>query len=192
MKTLTGKTRIAFLTFFATHIPATLCVDSQVIFARYYPRFLQNLLAWYCRVFNDDLMRAPHHTWFRAFVSGEIILQLPFFFVAVHMLWNNGYDKNYSNDDKEVTSAAGSGWFRSCCLIYGTHTATTLLPILACFILDNQEATNLQKIMVISIYLPYLVFPLWLVYIAFVSHDVFGKSRGYGEGSNNNKVEKVQ
>lgn len=107
------------------------------------------------------------------------------------MIWNNGYDKKYSNSDKEANSTAGSGWFRSCCLIYGTHTATTLLPILPCLVLDNQEATNLEKIMVVSIYLPYLLFPLWLVYIAFVSHDVFDKSHGYSGGSSY-KAEKVR
>ena len=54
------------------------------------------------------------------------------------------------------------------------HTATTLIPILACHC-DNASASLLEKVMVISIYLPYLIFPLWMVYICFVSHDVFGK-----------------
>ena len=161
-KTLTGNTRRAFLLFFASHIPATLCVDLQVLFPALYPSALKDLLNSYIEIFNDDLMRSPHDVWFQSIIAGECIFQLPFFFVAVHVLMNT--DK-YS----------GSGWFRSMCMIYGTHTATTLLPILACHC-ENADATFVEKAMVISIYLPYLIFPLWLVYIAFVSEDVLGKS----------------
>ena len=61
------------------------------------------------------------------------------------------------------------------CMIYGAHTATTLVPIIACHC-DNEDATLLEKVMVISIYSPYLLMPVWLVYIGFVSEDVFGQS----------------
>lgn len=161
-KTLTGNTRTAFLFFFASHIPATLCIDLQALFPAFYPQALKDLLHFYTELFNDDLMRGPHETWFRSLLVGELVLQLPFFIVAVYVLLN-------------TEKFSGRGWFRSMCMIYGTHTATTLLPILACHC-ENGDATLMQKAMVIGIYLPYLFFPLWLLYIAFVSEDVFGRS----------------
>lgn len=160
MKTLTGNTRLAFLFFFASHIPATICIDLQALFPGLYPKFLKDLLTWYTEFFNDDLMRAPHDTWFRAIVSGELLFQLPFFVIAVHVLLHS---EKYS----------GKGWFRSMCTVYGSHTSTTLLPILVCHCV-NENATVLEKCMVTSIYLPYLIFPLWLTYISVVSDDIFG------------------
>lgn len=160
MKTLTGKTRLAFLCFFASHIPATICIDLQALFPEIYPTALKDLLVWYTESFNDDLMRSPHDTWFRAIVAGELLFQLPFFFIAVHVLLHS--DK-YN----------GKGWFRSMCTVYGAHTSTTLLPILVCHCV-NKNATVIEKCMVTSIYLPYLIFPLWLTYISVVSDDMFG------------------
>lgn len=164
MKTLTGKTRIAFLFFFASHIPVTLMIDSQALCSNLHPPAMKKLLTWYTDLFNDDLMRYPHDVWFKAIIGGELLLQLPFFFVALFALLN-------------AHRVNGKGWFRSACMIYGTHTATTLIPIFTCHY-SNPNATILEKTIVISIYMPYLVFPLWLVYIALASEDVFGKTTG--------------
>lgn len=106
MKTLQGKTRTAFLFFFGSHIPATLCIDLQALFPNIYPTPLQNLLSFYTSTFNDQLMAAPHDTWFRAIIAGEFVFQLPFFFLMVHALLNSEkYD--------------GKGWFKNLCLVYG-------------------------------------------------------------------------
>ena len=155
MASLTGNTRYAFIAFFASHIPATLIIDCQVIFRRFYPQFFQDLLQWYTTVFNDSLMRAPFDTWFQAIVCFEILFQLPFFFYALYGLLN----------PKKVD---GRGMFRSLCMIYGAHTSTTLIPILACHA-NNTDASIMDKIGVILIYLPYLVFPAWLIVICVLS-----------------------
>ena len=50
--TLQGKTRIAFLVFFASHIPITLLIDGQAFFNRsFYPETLQNVVDWYAYTF---------------------------------------------------------------------------------------------------------------------------------------------
>ena len=67
-------------------------------------------------------------------VWAELCLQLPFFFVAVKAL----YDRD---------EAA----FRIPFVIYGAHTATTMIPILG----EIGGSTRLALI-----YLPYLLFPL--------------------------------
>mmetsp|Transcript_14051 Transcript_14051/g.17078 ORF Transcript_14051/g.17078 Transcript_14051/m.17078 type:complete len:171 (+) Transcript_14051:116-628(+) len=167
MKTLTGKTRYAFIAFFASHIPITLIIDSQAAFPGLHPQIFQDLLDWYTNTFNDSLMRAPFDTWFRAVVFGEILFQLPFFFYAVYGLLN-------------PRKVDGKGVFRSFCMIYGAHTSTTLLPILVCLAV-NPEATLLEKGLVVSMYLPYLIFPLWLVVICTLSENVFGSTSQEGK-----------
>lgn len=171
MKTLSGKTRLAFLAFFSSHIPATLCIDSQALLGQFiiYPQALQDLLSWYSDFFHDDLMKPPkYENWIRAIICVELIFQLPFFFVACYMIWNSTSRSTYH-------FAAGSGWFKSACMVYGAHTATTLIPILACHIFDNEGASLVQKVRVVSIHLPYLIFPLWLVCIACANENIFGE-----------------
>jgi hypothetical protein len=165
MRSLTGKTRYAFLAFFASHIPATLIFDSQVAFPGCHPQILQDLLQWYTTTFNDSLMRPPNHeTWFRTIVYAEVCFQLTFFFYAVYGLLN-----------PNKVNGKGVGMFRLSCMIYGAHTSTTLIPILAC-LATNPGANFMEKVAVVSIYLPYLTFPLWLVFICVVSNDIFESS----------------
>ena len=56
--------------------------------------------------------------------------------------------------------------------MYGSHVSTTLFPILAC-IAANEDTEMTEKIILLLFYFPYLLFPFWLMVIAFVSEDVF-------------------
>eukprot|EP01063_Lacrimia_lanifica_P037207 TRINITY_DN7571_c0_g1_i1.p1 TRINITY_DN7571_c0_g1~~TRINITY_DN7571_c0_g1_i1.p1 ORF type:complete len:169 (+),score=57.16 TRINITY_DN7571_c0_g1_i1:397-903(+) len=160
MRHLTGATRLAFLAFFLSHIPITLLVDGQAAIPRaLYPQFAIDLVDWYGAAFKDTLMTPPHAPWFRAVVAGELAFQLPFFFVASYALATRRVD--------------GAGWFRSGCMIYGAHTSTTLIPILAS-IASDAATTVEEKAVLVGFYLPYLIFPLWLTAIAATSRDVFG------------------
>jgi len=86
---LTGGTRVAFLCFFASHIPITLFIDGQAALPHYiYPRIVQDLLDWYTGTFKDHLMSRPHDLWFTSIVTCELIFQVPFFFYAVYALSN--------------------------------------------------------------------------------------------------------
>jgi hypothetical protein len=52
MLTLRGNTRIAFLLFFASHIPITLLIDGQAFFRRsLYPQGFQDVVDWYAVTF---------------------------------------------------------------------------------------------------------------------------------------------
>jgi hypothetical protein len=52
MLTLQGNTRIAFLLFFASHIPITLLIDGQAFFRRsLYPQAFQDVVDWYAATF---------------------------------------------------------------------------------------------------------------------------------------------
>jgi EXPERA (EXPanded EBP superfamily) len=152
MNSFQGVTRLAFFGFFASHIVFTLIVDGQIIFPQHwYPSILQDLLAFHISYFNDPLMKDPP-LWFRSMIFMEYLIQLPFFFVAC----------NYLTD---VNKLAYPSWFRSACITYGAHTATTLVPILAA-LANNDAASPLERVCVTFVYLPYLIFPLWIWYIA--------------------------
>ena len=97
MKELNGVTRIAFLAFFASHIPITLMVDGQALLPRsIYPEFAVRALDWYTETFSDPLMKRPQ-LWFQSMVACEFLFQLPFFVVAVIALLNPGTVCLYSN-----------------------------------------------------------------------------------------------
>lgn len=82
------------------------------------PGFARRLLDWHVANTGDPLMnhvapgRPPFPAWFRALVLGELLLQVPFFFVAIYAFVRR------------------RKWIRLPALAYGVHTATTLLPIL--------------------------------------------------------------
>lgn len=168
MKAFTGATLNAFLIFFSSHVPISLVVDSQALLPEtLYPQALKDLLDWYADFCQDPLMTRPTFAgpWFRSFVLGELLFQLPFFVIAVRMMRSG--------------QSTWPEWFRTLCIIYGAHTSTTLIPILATVIM-NSESSTLHKIMTVSVYLPYLLFPAWLLVLAAMdtsSTDTKSKTR---------------
>jgi hypothetical protein len=151
MNSLKGATKHAFFGFFSSHIIFTLIVDGQAIFpSSLFPTPLKDLLSFYISTFNDPLM---HHAplWFRSLIVMEYCIQLPFFIIACYYLSKNVLQY--------------PSWFRMACITYGTHTATTMIPILS-YLATNTDATVPQRCRVVAIYLPYLIFPLWIWYIA--------------------------
>jgi EXPERA (EXPanded EBP superfamily) len=152
MRALQGATRRAFLGFFASHIIFTVVMDGQAIDgAKQYPVMLQDFHAWYVAKFNDPLMGGIP-LWFQCFVVAELCLQLPYFFVACYFL-------------SSTTLSHYPSWFRSSCIAYGAHTATIMIPILTT-LASNANATDLERYVILAIYLPYLIFPLWILSIA--------------------------
>lgn len=82
--------RWLLIVFFATHIPITIVVDSQVVFPRHlYPHWAKALFDFHLESNMDFLFRDcrtlyPYVRWIGAC---EVFLQLPFFFYAILMLW---------------------------------------------------------------------------------------------------------
>jgi hypothetical protein len=161
MKVLEGGLRTAFLIFFISHIPITILVDGQAVFSRLYPSSFLNLVAWYSDLFGDVLMRRStdnNKDWFASLVLCELLFQIPFFFVAARMILSyptktvqqeaqssNRSTKNGNTKQRFVHDEDYPSWFRSTCIIYGAHTSTTLVPILATFAM-SQEMTISQKV----------------------------------------------
>lgn len=154
MLALEGGTRTAFFLFFASHIPITLLCDLQAILKPYYPQALQDLVANYADFVKDPHMAEPFDLWFQSIVSTEAIFQLPYFFVAVHFI----------GDSQRRTYPR---WFQMLSVVYGSHTATTLIPILPVIFFRKEEEAPLElRLLCTLIYLPYFVFPACLAWIA--------------------------
>jgi hypothetical protein len=183
MKIFQGGLRTAFLMFFISHIPITLLIDGQgCALRKWYPKILQDLVRWYAEIFGDVLMgNSPSDDliWFSSVIYCELLFQLPFFFVAAKTLLSypshnkTGSNKNDEDDVKNNTITSDESypnWFRLLCLIYGSHVTTTLIPILSTFIMSSDMST-IQKSLTISVYSPYLIFPLLLMW--FAAREVF-------------------
>ena len=105
--------RTVVLVFLGTHIPATLMMDSQALLPpAIVPGFMKSLLDFHVRTNSDPLMADPP-AWFKSFILFELLFQLPFFFI--------GFKAFYERRN----------WIRIPGVVYGAHTATTLIPILA-------------------------------------------------------------
>lgn len=150
--------RISFIVFFATHIPITAFIDAQAFLPRsVFPSIAIDLVEWHCSAagFKDSLMREKP-SWFRHIVLFEIMLQFPFFFVALAALLKR------------------SNSVRLPALVYGSHVATTMIPILGHFSVVDPSLSPSERATLIAIYCPYLILPVWLV-VAMMRGDPFEK-----------------
>ncbi|KAJ3353102.1 hypothetical protein GGF32_003204 [Allomyces javanicus] len=140
-----------FRGFFLAHIPITLIMDAQGLpwVHRHMPRVLQAVHAWYISTFKDPLMDHPvdaaqsrDRMWFHTMLVGELVFQLPVFFVGA---WAFA-------DVKRLSIPC----VRTLLLVYGAHTATTLIPILPYFAVQDQ-LTAANRAILVAFYLPFLV-----------------------------------
>jgi|UniRef100_A0A8J9X1C5 hypothetical protein len=148
MKAFQGVTRTAFLGFFSSHIVFTVIVDLQALLpATLVPTPLRNLLAWYTATLKDPLMSDPP-LWFQSLICFELVIQLPFFCTACYYLTK--YRVLYP--DK----------FRIACIAYSAHACTSMGPILASLATATALST-VERAVLVNLYLPYLIFPAWLL-----------------------------
>ena len=163
MKVIQGSLRSAFLIFFISHIPITVLIDGQGVLAPMYPQPLKDVVSWYTSCFGDVLIkRAPsmETVWFSSVICCELLFQLPFFFLATRILWKypirrsslsvaNASPSPSSKFQSLSDNESYPTWFRTMCLMYGSHVATTLVPILATFVM-SEDMSTIQKVMTIS------------------------------------------
>lgn len=80
-----------YLLYFASHIPVTLAIDFQVFYPpEWVPQVLKDALSFYIDTYKDPFMGSstPMY-WFLSFIVCELLLQMPFFFIACVGLWKN-------------------------------------------------------------------------------------------------------
>lgn len=144
---------IIFFLYFASHIPITLFIDLQALLPGHvFPQPLRDLLKWYAAEFKDPMMMDPPH-WFKSFIYCEAVLQMPFFPVAAYAFLKGGCK-----------------WIRTPAIVYSAHVATTLVPILGHILFypfpvepHPGPQTLQERMLLVSIYAPYLLVPLLLL-----------------------------
>jgi len=160
---------LLFVVFFVTHIPTSLLVDGQCALpSEYFPQKATELLAFHLETFKDPLM-GTCPGWLQLIIWCELLLQVPFFFAATYAF------------------VRGSKWIRIPAIVYGTHTSTTLMPILGAFWLSNGQKEypgyNLSfedKAKLTLLYIPYLIMPFLLVVKMVAREDPFKRYRAGG------------
>ena len=144
--------------FFITHIPATVLMDSQAIFPpNVVPGFAKSLLKFHVDTNHDPLM-ARQPVWFKSFILFELLFQLPFFFVGFYAFYKQ------------------RNWIRIPGIAYGTHTATTLIPILGEILYAKEIPDAGARLKLFLIYLPYLVIPAMIAVLLALEEKPFGKA----------------
>lgn len=145
--------RIIFLIYFITHIPITICIDSQALFKSYYPQELQDFHTWYITSYNDVVFAQPQ-PWLQSFIYCELLFQFPFFFFVT---W--GLLKKKNN-------------IRIPSIVYGAHVSTTLVPIML-EIWSSDQMTHSQKVTLLGVYSPYLIIPFILMVYMSIHTNIF-------------------
>ncbi|XP_040856872.1 sigma intracellular receptor 2 [Ochotona curzoniae] len=148
--------------YFVAHIPITLFLDLQMVLPReLFAVELRNVLQWYAKEFKDPLLQDPPE-WFKSFVFCELVFQLPFFPFAAYAFFKGSCK-----------------WVRTPAIIYSAHTMTTVIPILATLLFEDfpkgqGPGTFSEKLILVSVYLPYLLIPL--VLLLFMLRNPYYKS----------------
>ncbi|XP_014663130.1 PREDICTED: transmembrane protein 97-like [Priapulus caudatus] len=156
-----GVLDFIFVLYFASHIPVTILIDSQILLPnRLFPETLLDVVNWYSRELKDPaIIERP--SWFLSLIGCELAFQLPFFFFALYAFWK-GYSKNR--------------WIRIPAIIYSSHVATTLVPIFAHLFFNDFTRSQVagagaiagpetltEKLILFGIYAPYFVVPMMLL-----------------------------
>ncbi|XP_062873121.1 sigma intracellular receptor 2 [Trichomycterus rosablanca] len=152
---------LIFFIYFASHIPITLFIDLQALLPEHvYPQPLKDLLTWYAAEFKDPMVLDPP-VWFRSFIFCEALVQLPFFPVAAYAFLKGS-----------------CRWIRTPAIIYSTHVATTLIPILGHILLHNfplvphpGPQTSHERWALVFVYAPYLLIPIMLLFTMLFSSE---------------------
>ncbi|KAJ8042623.1 Sigma intracellular receptor 2 [Holothuria leucospilota] len=160
-----GKLRFLewlFFIYFATHIPATLFINSQALLPlSIYPQSAIEAVDWYSLTYKDAMVRNGP-AWYKSSILIELLIQLPFFFVASYAFYKGG-----------------QRWIRIPVIIYSSHVTTTVYYMLAEWYFgdfgQDREFPGPESISERSIvsmfYLPYFIIPLIMLIFMLVSKD---------------------
>ncbi|CAM9208811.1 unnamed protein product, partial [Phaeothamnion confervicola] len=112
---------------------------------------------------NHDVLMETQPPWFKSLILAELLLQWPFYFVAAYALLMR------------------RNWIRIPCIIYGSHVATTMIPILHEFA-TTSALSDAERLKLILIYCPYLLVPLLLMTTMALDPRPFGDRGGAAVG----------
>ncbi|KAJ3110032.1 hypothetical protein HDU96_006974 [Phlyctochytrium bullatum] len=143
---------LLFSLYCIAHIPITLLIGTQnVLPAEYFPIPLREAVVGFAKNSGDPWLTAiveqkPLPAWWLACIWCELLIQLPFFFFF------------------PIAAILRTPAIRIPAILYGTHAATTLIPILAeAAQLYPGKITAEQFGNLLGSYVPFLIIPTLLV-----------------------------
>ncbi|KAI9272578.1 transmembrane protein 6/97 [Sporodiniella umbellata] len=140
---------LIYFIYFATHIPTTVLIDFQAFCpTQYVPQVLLDLSTFYKTTYKDPLMGSTEPLyWFLSFIAVELLIQLPFFFVACYGLMKD------------------SKYIRLPLAVYAAHVTTTVLPTLAEVMLNpKHQLAKQERWTLFAFYFPYFILPLIMLF----------------------------
>jgi len=107
--------------------------------------------------------------WFKTFLRMEGLIQLPIFIYCAWALYNN--------------KRSAALWI----CVYSAHVITTVLPCIETLAMGKPShfpvaISDNQRTLLMSMYSPWLFFPLWMLY------ECFGRVRSYEQGISTKKT----
>ncbi|KAG0355841.1 transmembrane protein 6/97 [Gamsiella multidivaricata] len=159
------KDLIMFI-YFAMHIPTTALVDVVPLYPASVAPYIQPLIKlneYYVDTYRDPFIADRSLVWFNTFLHMEGLIQLPMFIYCAWALYHN--------------KRSVALWI----CIYSAHVITTVLPCLTTLNFGKPSdfpfhITDAQKLFLTSLYTPWVVFPLWMLY------ESFQRVRSYEQG----------
>ncbi|KAF9583149.1 Transmembrane protein 97 [Lunasporangiospora selenospora] len=148
---------LAMFIYFISHIPTSFLIDMVPIYPAVIYPYIQPLLRlneYYVENFRDPFMGDKTQVWYHTFLYMELVFQLPIFFYSAWALYNN----------------RRSAYLWIC--VYSAHVVTTVVPIVTSLHLCKPHQfpftiSDEQKQILTSLYMPWVLFPLWMLYESF-------------------------
>ncbi|EER31149.1 conserved hypothetical protein [Candida tropicalis MYA-3404] len=139
--------------YYLIHIPITIFIDSSCIIPQQYQLAITSKIVDFHVSTNHDILLSSPQTWFKIFVTFEVVFQLPLFFYFLYKYLSNRLDLSYYL------------WS----IIYGFNAGFTTFVCLIWLILEYKtydlsigQVTNLC-----AIYSPYVIIPLIIIINSF-------------------------
>ncbi|CAM9499083.1 unnamed protein product [Chrysoparadoxa australica] len=158
---MTPLQRYSLLFFLLLHIPTSLLVDFQALGLGVHSDALHGMNQWYYDLAKDFLMSDPP-IWFKSLIGAELLLQVPYHICASYAL---------------LKGEPSFNWIRIPTIMWGAHTATTLIPILGELIYSD-KATESTRWILVSLYTPYMVIPAYFMMVLAMDPHPFGLPTG--------------
>ncbi|KAI9472249.1 MAG: transmembrane protein 6/97 [Benjaminiella poitrasii] len=142
---------LIYFIYFATHIPVTLAIDFQVFYPpSWVPQIFKDALDFYVLTYKDPFMGSAKPVyWYLSFIVCELLVQLPFFFIACVGLIK----------------------------VYGSHVATTVLPsILEVLLNPDLKLNQTERFILCGFYAPYFILPAIMLIDSFIRVNKYMKA----------------
>ncbi|SCV00999.1 LAMI_0G08680g1_1 [Lachancea mirantina] len=156
--------------YFLVHIPITTFIDASVVLPGNL-QFSKDLVAWHIKN-NNDFLLYEKPLWLKAFVLVELLFQLPGFFWFVIKFKEVWRLRNHDSKETKALLKSTENTLTKWLHVYGWNaSATTFICLITVWLRgyypfgDFLPMPHKAKFKLISLYIPYLLIPLRLLFV---------------------------